>query len=77
MSAYGFVQSVGGMPHTFLLLVVGAFIGKFYFRRKYGEQRFLQWLTVLLAGFATGAGLIALLGVGLRLIVNAVSASPF
>jgi molybdenum cofactor biosynthesis enzyme len=65
------------MPHGFLPLVIGAVIGKFYFHRKYGQKRVLEVMTVVMAGYSTGVGLIALLGVSVNLIVNAVSASPF
>ncbi len=77
LAVYGFVQSIGGMPHGFVLIVVGALIGRLYFRRKYGAQKFLQTMPVLLAGYGTGVGLIALLGVAVNLIVSAVSAAPF
>jgi hypothetical protein len=65
------------MPHGFILLVVGNLIGKFYFQKKYGATRFLQIVPVLLAGYGTGVGLIALIGVAINLIVIAVSGAPF
>ncbi len=77
MSMYGFVQSVGGMPHGFIFMVAGAFLGKFYFHRKFGAKRFLQMAPVLLAGYGTGVGLIALIGVAANLITTAVSGTPF
>ncbi len=77
MMIYGFLQSIGGMPHGFILLVVGNLIGKFYFQRKFGAKRFLQMMPVLLAGYGTGVGLIALIGVAINLVVSAVSNAPF
>jgi hypothetical protein len=77
MAVFGFVQSVGSMPHSFILIIVGALLGKFFFRRKFGEKRFLQMVPVLLAGYGTGVGLVALIGVAINLIVSAVSGSPF
>ncbi len=77
MMIYGFLQSIGGMPHGFILLVVGNLIGKFYFQRKFGAKRFLQMMPVLLAGYGTGVGLIALIGVAVNLVVSAVSNAPF
>jgi hypothetical protein len=76
MAIYGFLQGIGNVPHNFVPLVVGAFLGRFYFRRKFGEKRFLQMAPVVAAGYGTGIGLIALLGVAINLIVSAVSASP-
>ena len=77
MAIYGFVQGVGGMPHAFVPIVMGALLGKFYFRRKLGQKRFLEMMPVLAAGYGTGVGLIALIGVAINLIVSAVSSSPF
>ena len=77
MAVYGFVQGVGAMPHAFVFTVVGAFIGKFYYHKKFGQKRFLEIMPVLAAGYATGVGLIALIGVAVNLIVSAVSSSRF
>ncbi len=77
MAVYGFVQGVGAMPHGFILIVVGAMIGKFYYHKKFGQKRFLEIMPVLAAGYATGVGLIALIGVAVNLIVSAVSSSRF
>ncbi|MEI6148086.1 MAG: hypothetical protein WCS01_03240, partial [bacterium] len=77
MAIYGFVQGIGGMPHGFVPLVIGALIGKFYFQKKLGQKRLLEIMPVLLAGYGTGCGLIALIGVAINLIVSAVSSAPF
>ncbi len=77
MAIYGFVQGVGVMPHGFVPIVIGALIGKFHFHKKLGQKRFLEIMPVLVAGYGTGAGLIALIGVAANLIVSAVSAAPF
>ncbi|MEI8315329.1 MAG: peptide transporter [Verrucomicrobiota bacterium] len=77
MAVYGFVQGVGAMPHGFIFIVAGAIIGKFYYHKKFGQKRFLEIMPVLAAGYATGVGLIALIGVAVNLIVSAVSSSRF
>ncbi|MBM4142822.1 MAG: peptide transporter [Lentisphaerae bacterium] len=77
MAIYGFVQTVGGMPHAFVSIVIGALVGRFYFQRRFGQKRILEVVPVISAGYGTGIGLIALLGVALNLIVSAVSAAPF
>ncbi|MCG3148804.1 MAG: hypothetical protein PCFJNLEI_02251 [Verrucomicrobiae bacterium] len=77
MAIYGFVGGVGNMPHGFVCILIGALIGKFYFHKKFGQKRFLQITPVLAAGYGTGVGLIALIGVAINLIVSAVSASRF
>ena len=77
MAVYGFVQGVGAMPHAFVFIIIGAVIGKFYFHKKFGQKKFLEMAPVLAAGYATGVGLIALIGVAINLIVSAVSSSRF
>jgi hypothetical protein len=77
MTIYGFVQGVGSMMHGFLPLVIGAFIGKFYLQRKFGQKRVIEVMPVVAAGYGTGAGLVALIGVAMNLIVTAISSSPF
>ncbi len=77
MAIYGFVQGIGGMPHGFVPIVIGALVGKFYLQPRYGQKRVLEVMTVIVAGYGTGAGLVALVGVALNLIVTAVSSAPF
>ncbi|MDP6631491.1 MAG: peptide transporter [Kiritimatiellia bacterium] len=77
MAIYGFVQGVGQMPHATVPLVIGALLGRFYFGKKFERKRFLQIVPVLSAGYGTGIGLVALIGVGINLIVKAVSSLPF
>lgn len=77
MTIYGFVQGVGQMPHAFVPLVIGALVGRLYLQRRFGQKRVLEVMPVIAAGYATGAGLVALIGVALNLIVTAVSSAPF
>ncbi len=77
MSIYGFVQGVGQMPHAFVAMIIGGLIGKLYFQKRMGQKRFLEVIPVVVAGYGTGVGLIALIGVAINLIVSAVSSSRF
>ena len=77
MAVYGFVGGIGSMPHGYVCIIIGAIVGKFYFHKKFGQKRFLEIAPVLAAGYGTGVGLIALIGVAINLIVSAVSASRF
>ncbi|MHB9024598.1 MAG: peptide transporter [Armatimonadota bacterium] len=77
MTIFGFIQAVGVMPHATIPLIIGALIGKFYFQKRFGQRNFLQMAPVLVAGYSTGVGLIALIGVAINLIMKAISAAPF
>ena len=77
MLVYGIIRGLGGMPHTMILEVVGALIGRYYIQKKYGQTPTLTNMPTILAGYFTGVGLIAMGTIALKLIVSAISAAPF
>jgi len=77
MAVYGFIMGIGYMPHGYVLLIIGALLGRFYFWKRYGQTQFLQMAPVIVAGYSTGVGLIALIGVAFTLIIKAISPAPF
>lgn len=74
---YGFIRGIGGIPHVFILEIVGGLIGRYYFRKKYGTENMLRMLPILLAGYFTGVGLISMATIAMNLIQQAVSGVPF
>jgi hypothetical protein len=77
MLVYGLIRGFGALPHVYLLEIVGALLGRYYFQRAFGKTRFLQMAPNLLAGYFTGVGLISMATIAMRLIKAAVSAAPF
>jgi len=77
MAVYGFLMGIGQMPHGQVFLIFGALLGRFYFQKRYGQTQFLQMVPVVVAGYTTGVGLIALIGVAFNLIIKAISPAPF
>lgn len=77
MAIYGFIMGVGQLPHSLIFIVFGAFLGKFYFQKRFGQTQWLQMAPVLMAGYSCGVGLIALAGVAVTLITKAISPLPF
>ncbi|MHB0938812.1 MAG: peptide transporter [Armatimonadota bacterium] len=77
MAVYGFITGIGHMPHGLIFIIFGALIGRFYFQKRYGQTQFLQMAPVIVAGYSTGVGLIALIGVAFNLIIKAISPAPF
>jgi len=77
MFIYGVIKGLGQFPHIFVFEIIGAFIGRFYFQKKFGKENFLRMVPTLLAGYFTGVGLIGMATVALDLIKKAVSGSPF
>ena len=77
MFVYGIIRGLGQLPHYMVLEIAGALLGRFYFRKKYGEQRFLRNAPTVVAGYFTGVGLLSMATIALRLVQSAVSAAPF
>jgi hypothetical protein len=65
---FGLVRGLGqGTPAAIFLELIGALIGRYYFRKKFGDQ-WLKFAPVILAGFACGMGLMAMLAVSFTII---------
>jgi len=77
MLIYGFIRGLGQIPHIMVLEIVGAMIGRFYLRKKFGTQNFLRMIPVVMAGYFTGVGLISMATIAMNLIQQAVSGTPF
>lgn len=77
MLIYGFIRGLGQIPHVMALEIVGAMIGRFYLRKRFGTQNFLHMIPVVMAGYFTGVGLISMATIAMNLIQQAVSGAPF
>ena len=67
---YGVVRGLGQhIPHGLILEVLGAFLGRYYFHKKYGKM-WRQYAPVLLAGFSCGMGLTGMFAMGCTLILK-------
>lgn len=76
MFVYGFVRGLGHSCHVFILEIVGALIARFYLHKKFGRQRILRILPILMAGYLVGEGLIGMACVAVTLITKAISGLP-
>lgn len=74
---YGLLGGMGAPLHGGLSLFVGALLGRYYFRRRIGEERWSRYVPVVAAGFACGAGLAGMLAVSLSLIMQCAKDLPF
>ena len=74
---YGVVRGLGQTtPHGFILEVIGALLGRFFFLKKYGKM-WRQYAPVLLAGFSCGMGLTGMFAMGAALILKSLSRLPY
>jgi len=67
---YGVVRGLGQTaPHGLILEVIGAFLGRYFFLKRYGAM-WRQYAPVLLAGFSCGMGLTGMFAMGCALILK-------
>lgn len=70
--SYGFVRGLGQtMPHTILPEFIGACLGQFWLRKKFGNM-WRKYITTVTAGFGCGAGLVGMFCVGVTFLSKAV-----
>lgn len=74
---YGFIGGIGAFPQSALTTFLGAWMGKRYFSKRFGEENWRMMTPVLLAGFSCGTGLIAMVSIALALIAKSVNYLPF
>jgi hypothetical protein len=74
---YGFAGGLGAFPANTLPQLAGAWIGRRYMAKKYGQENWVRYAPVLLAGFACGSGLVAMVSIALSLIARAVAKLPY
>lgn len=76
MLIYGMIRGFGQLPHTMILEIVGALLGRYYYQKKFGSDNFLRMAPTIMAGYFTGVGLVGMATVAMMLIKNAVSSAP-
>ncbi|KKL10069.1 hypothetical protein LCGC14_2559520, partial [marine sediment metagenome] len=74
---YGMIGGVAAPLHTGLPILIGALLGKYYFSRKYGPDKWKRYVPVLAAGFSCGMGLAGMTAVALSLISQCTRSLPF
>ena len=74
---YGFIRGVGQLSHLLIPEMIGALLGRYYFERRFGKQKWRQYAPVLLAGYAAGMGLIGMSTVAIALVSKSVSQLPY
>lgn len=77
LAFYGAAFGTNALPHDQIPMFFGACLGKYYFQRRLGAERWAMYAPVLLAGFACGTGLVSMGAIALALIAKAVQPLPF
>ena len=74
---YGMVGGIGQPLHFALPMFVGACASRYYFSKKFPEQKWYRSVPVLAAGFSCGMGLAGMIAAALALIAQCTRALPF
>ena len=74
---YGVIGGVGAPLHVGLSLLAGALAGRYYFRRRFGEEQWARYVPVVVAGFSCGMGLAGMIAVSFSLIMQCARDLPF
>ncbi len=74
---YGFIRGLSLMPHFVFPEFAGALIGRYYMRKRFGEENWRRWPPVLYAGFACGMGLVSMLSIAFALVSQSITLLPF
>ncbi|MCB9770207.1 MAG: hypothetical protein H6752_18570 [Candidatus Omnitrophica bacterium] len=74
---YGLVGGTAMPLHMGLLLMGGALLGRYVFKKKFGEERWTRMVPVVTAGFACGMGLAGMLAVGAAILSYCTKSLPF
>jgi hypothetical protein len=74
---YGLLGGLGQPTHVGLNLIIGALIGRYIFRKKFGAEKWARYTPVVVAGFMCGMGLAGMTAVACSLVVNCVKSLPY
>ena len=74
---YGFMGGITNLPHNTIPTFFGALLGRYYFARRLGVEKWQMYTPVLLAGFFCGSGLVGMAAIALALISKTVNYLPF
>jgi hypothetical protein len=77
LTFYGFAGGIGLWPANTVPQLLGAIVGRKYFAKKYGEEKWTNYAPVLLAGFSCGSGLIAMVSIAMAIVAKSVSTLPY
>ena len=65
---FGLVRGLGqGTPVGAVFELIDALLGRFYFRKKFGSM-WIKYTPILLAGYACGMGLVAMVGLAFAIL---------
>ena len=74
---YGVLTGIGQNAFMAFPEFLGAMLGRYYFRKRFGDLKWSAYAPILMAGYGCGVGLIGITTVALKLISSAVKQTIF
>jgi len=74
---YGMVSGANIWAHYTIPMFIGALLGRYYFRKRFGEAAWRAYAPILSAGYWCGFSLIGMTSVGIKLIATSISSIVF
>lgn len=65
---YGGIGALNGYPHIAIMVFVGACIGRFYLRKKFGTERWTNYAPILAVGVGAGMGLVGMFAIAINFL---------
>lgn len=74
---YGIIGGVGAPLHAGLSMLFGALLGRYYFAKKLGSDKWNRYVPVVAAGFSCGMGLAGMTAVAFTLVAQCTKNLPY
>jgi len=74
---YGLANGFMAPTYPVIPVFIGALLGRYYFRRRFGLHRWRLYAPVLLAGYAAGQGLMGMFGIAIAIILKSIRVLPY
>jgi hypothetical protein len=65
---YGGLGGVHALPHSTLMVFLGAVLGRFVFARKFGKEKWQNYTPILAVGVGAGMGLVGMLSIAINFL---------
>ncbi len=65
---YGGIAALNTRPDNWYLIFLGACLGRFYFARRFGKERWTNYAPILAVGFGAGMGLSSMIAIAINFL---------
>jgi len=65
---YGGIGAMNGYPHMALPIFIGALVGRYILRKKFGADKWTSFAPILAVGFGAGMGLTGMLSIAINFL---------